>query len=380
MKKILGLVLSVVMTAGMLVGCGNDAPVAEEGTYLSSIDLEQYVTKLGEYKGLELTAPVVEITDEDVDLYIEYMLENSKQPEEVTGRPVQEGDVVNINYVGKKDGVAFEGGTAEDFDLEIGSNTFIDGFEEGLIGCNTGDVVDLELTFPEQYHSEELAGQAVVFTVTVNRIGELKVPELDEAYVASLGIENCTTIEEFKEVVRQSLKDTEEATVMNDLQTQAIDALMENSEFVENPPEGLYNYYRDRIYENFEYSAAGIGMEMTDFITNYYGMTEEEFEEEISIGAMNSTNQAMACALIAKKEGIEVADDELNEYIEANYANFGYESADAYRESGMAEDYRDYLLTTKVLEFLIDNANITEVADEPVVEETAVEETTETAE
>ena len=379
MKKILGLALTAALTAGMLVGCGKDAVVAEEGTYLGSIDLEKYVTNLGEYKGLELSATPTEITDEDVELYIEYMLENSKQPEEVTGRPVQEGDVVNINYVGKKDGVAFEGGTADNYDLEIGSNTFIDGFEEGLIGCNTGDVVDLNLTFPEQYHSAELAGQAVVFTVTVNRIGELKVPELDEEYVASLGIENCSTVEEFREVVRQSLLDTADATLQNDLQTQAINALMENCEFVENPPEGLYNYYRDRIYENFEYSASSIGMTMSDFVTNYYGMTEEEFEEEISIGAKNSTNQAMACALVAKKEGIEVSDDELDEYIEANYANFGFESADAYRESGNAEDYRDYLLTSKVLEFLVDNANVTEVAVEATTE-VATEAATDVAE
>ncbi len=360
MKRVLAVIMTVALAATLMAGCGS----SKEEDNLSSIKFEKYVTSLGEYKGMELSAEKQEISDEYMESYIDYMLENSKEPVEVTGRAVVEGDVVNIDYVGKKDGVAFDGGTAEGYDLEIGSGTFIDGFEAGLVGCNIGDTVDLDLTFPEAYPNEELAGAPVVFTVTVNSISELVRPELNDEYVQSLGMEECQNVEEFRVAVRQSLEDSAEANYRNELQTQAIDKLMEICEFSEEYPEKLVDYYKNQINDNFVNSAKAVGMEMTDFISQYYGMTQEQFEAEVTNGAQNSARQAVACALIAKKEGIEVSDEELNEKVRQNYANFGYDSLEAYMESGAAEDYRDYLLTSKVLDFLIDNANVTEPVSE----------------
>ena len=359
MKRFLAVVMTAALTAVTLVGCGSSA----DEKNLSGIELEKYVTNVGEYKGLELTGTKTEITDEYLESYIDYMLENSKEPVEVSGRAVQTGDVVNIDYEGKKDGVAFEGGTAQGYDLEIGSGSFIDGFEDGLIGYNVGDTVDLNLTFPDQYHSEELAGQAVVFTVTINSISELVRPELTDEYVKSLGVEDYQTVEQFYEAVRMSLEDSATATYENELQTQITEKLMEICEFSDEVPEGLFNYYRDQIYANFENSAAAIGMELTDFVTQYYGMTQEQFETEVDAGAANSARQAMACALIAKQEGIEVTDEELNTKVEENYANFGFESVEAYMTEGNPEDYRDYLLTSKVLDFLMENAAVTDAAE-----------------
>lgn len=377
MKRVLATIMTVVLSAAALAGCGDSA----DGKNLSGIKLDKYVKSIGEYKGLELTGTKTEITDEYLESYIDYMLENSKEPVEVTGRAVQEGDVVNINYEGKKDGVAFEGGTAEGYDLTIGSNTFIDGFEDGLIGCNVGDTVDLDLTFPEQYHSADLAGQAVVFTVTINSISELVRPELNDEFVQSFGMEDCQNVEQFYVAVRMSLEDSATATYENELKTQITEKLMEICEFSEDVPEGLFNYYKDQINSNFEYSASNYGMELTDFILQYYGMTEEQYEERVDTGAASSARQAMACALIAQKEGIEVTDDELNEKIEENYANFGYESVEAYMEEGNPEDYRDYLLTSKVLDFLMENAVVTEAATEEAVAETVeTEAATEAAE
>ncbi len=210
------------------------------------------------------------------------------------------------------------------------------------------------------YHSEELAGQAVVFTVTVNSISELKKPELNDEYVQSLGMEDCQTVEQFYEAARVSLEENAEATYKSELQTQVTEKLMEICEFSEELPEELFTYYREQIKLNVTNSANSIGMELTDFVIQFYGMTEEQFEEEVDAGAANSTRQAMACALIAKQEGLEVSDEELNEQIEANYANFGFESVDAYMKDGDPEEYRDYLLTTKVLDYLIENAVVTE--------------------
>ncbi len=372
MKRFLATVMATVLATATLAGCGNSA----DEKNLSGIDLEKYVTSIGEYKGLELTGAKMEIADEDVEFYVDYMLENSKEPVAVTGRAVQTGDVVNIDYEGKKDGVAFEGGTAQGYDLQIGSGSFIEGFEDGLIGCNVGDTVDLNLTFPDPYHSEELAGQAVVFTVKINSISELVRPELTDEYVKSLGVEEYQTVEQFYEAVRISLEDSATATYENELETQITEKLMDICEFSDEVPEGLFNYYRDQIYANFENSAAGIGMELTDFVTQYYGMTQEQFETEVDTGAANSARQAMACAVIAQKEGLEVTDEELNAKVEENYANFGFESVEAYMKDGNPEDYRDYLLTTKVLDFLMENAVVTE----PVAEDTTAVETVETVE
>ena len=367
MKRVAATILAAVLAATSLVGCGSGS---EEN--LSKVDPEKYVTKLGEYKGMQLTGSATEITDEYLESYIDYMLENSKQPVAITeDRPVQTGDVVNIDYVGKKDGVAFDGGTAQGYDLTIGSGSFIEGFEDGLIGAKAGETLDLNLTFPEDYPAEDLAGQAVVFTVTINTIGELVRPELTDEYVQSLGMDYCQNVEEFYDVVRQSLEDSANATLENELQTQVIQKLMEICEFTEEVPEEMFNYYKDQIDANFVNSASAVGMEKADYISQYYGMTEEQYNTEIETGALNSARQAIVCAMIAEKEGIEVTEDELNAKIEENYANFGYESVDAYMESGNAEDYRDYLLTMEVLEFLLDNAVVTEVA---AVEETVVEE------
>ena len=365
MKRLAAIMMTVSMMAAALTGCG-----ASEDN-LSSIDLEKYVTSLGEYKGLELSAAKTEVTDEYIESYIDYMLMNYPELVEVTDRAVALGDVVNIDYVGKKDGVAFEGGTAQGYELAIGSGTFIEGFEDGLVGANKGDVVDLNLTFPEEYHSEELAGADVVFTVTVNSINEQKTPELTDEFVKQF---ECETVDEFRESVKISLEDSANATYTNELQTQVIDILTANCEFSDELPEELYNYYKGQITANFENYATQYGVDLETFVTSYYGTTMDEFNAQIEDGAASSTRQAMACALIAQKEGIEVTDEELNTKIEENYANFVYESVDAYKEAENEEDYRDYLLTGKVLNFLVENAVVTE----PVLDTETVTETVET--
>ena len=369
MKRVLATMLATVLTATALVGCGSSS---EAG--LNNADFEKYVTKLGEYKGMQLSGSLPEITDEQVQAYVDYMMESSKELVAITeNRPVQTGDVVNIDYVGKKDGVAFDGGTAQGYDLTIGSGTFIDGFEDGLIGTNVGDTLDLNLTFPENYGAVDLAGEEVVFTVTVNAISEQVKPELTDEYVQGLGMENCQNVEQFYEFVKASLEENAAYSLESTLQTQVLDNLLVVCEFSEDIPEEKINYYKDQINTNFVNSASAVGMEVADYVLQYYGMTEEQYETELTTGALNSAKQAMACAMIAKNEGLEVTDDDLKAKVDENYVSFGYESADAFLESGKAEDYREYLLTMKVLDYLIDNAVITD-------ESAATEGSTETVE
>ena len=157
----------------------NSGEVTEDTRIVSVApdEMDQYI-KVGEYKGLDVQEDVQEVTDSDIDIQIQTNLSQNLVEVEDENAEVKNGDVVNIDYEGKKDGVAFDGGTAEGFDLTIGSGSFIDGFEDGLIGAKKGETRDLNLTFPENYQAEELAGQDVVFTVKINAIKT--TPELTE--------------------------------------------------------------------------------------------------------------------------------------------------------------------------------------------------------
>lgn len=368
MKRILAILISVSMMAAVLAGCG------EEGANLSSIDAEKYVTSLFEYKGVELSAAKEIIDDEYIDSYIDFILSQYPNYVEVTDRPVGYGDTANIDYVGKDmEGVAFEGGTAQGYDLVIGSGMFVPGFEDGLVGANVGDTVDVELTFPENYHNADLAAQDVVFTVTINKITTPVPAELTDEFVAQFGNAN---VEEFRNSVLMALEDSANATFENELQKQIIDIILEECEFTEEVPEALFNYYKDQIYANFEAYAANYGIDVDSYVEQS-GMTKEEFEENLTTGATESAREALVCKIIADKEGISVSDEELEQGIQENYMNFGYATPEEYKEAENVEDYRDYLLTSKVLNYIIDNANVTILSPEETV---PAEEATETAE
>ena len=174
MKKHVRLTLCCAAAVMLAAGCGKKSDTAETTTAAETTEAEitdkGEVTKLGQYKGIEVTKEDTTVTDAELDQRIASILQANPEITEITDRPAQEGDTVNIDYVGMKDGVAFDGGTAEGYDLELGSGAFIDGFEDGLIGANVGEERSLNLTFPEDYGNADLAGQAVVFYVTVNKI------------------------------------------------------------------------------------------------------------------------------------------------------------------------------------------------------------------
>ena len=174
--------------------------VSGDTRLVSVDDVSKYVT-IGQYKGLSLDKTVEAVTDDMVDGRIKEELQN--KAEEVTEGSVQIGDVVTINYVGTKDGVAFDGGTATDAQLTLGTGQFIDGFEDCVVGHNIGDTFDLDLTFPENYGNEDLAGQAVVFTVTLKGISQTDVPELTDEFVQSVS-DTSKTVEEYKKEIKKS--------------------------------------------------------------------------------------------------------------------------------------------------------------------------------
>jgi len=354
------MVLLFVFLGLQMAGCGKETEEAEENRiYLNQLSAEEYVT-LGEYTGLTAQGKRAEVTDEIVEESINYLLASDVQKVEITDRDVvREGDIADISYEGKKDGVAFEGGTAENYHLAIGSGSFIEGFEEGLVGVKVGDTVDLELTFPEGYPSEALAGADVVFTVTVHRILEEQIPELTDDYVKTLGIEGVTNTEEYRDYARRSIEEANEESFVYDIQLQLISQTVENAT-VSEPPLELVNHYQAVTRQQMESQAYYSGMDLETFLGAYYGLTMEAFEEEMAAGAVETAKQALVCKRIAEIEGIQVTDAELAEHVATIYGDAGVGSVEEFFAHVDREEYRDSLLIEEVLSFLYDNAVITE--------------------
>lgn len=375
MKKKIGKVLVAGLIGLQLIGCSNQntanteekQETATETTekeimYFNEINVDEYVT-LGDYKGLEVVSNSTQISDEEVDSYIEYLISMSGTKEEVTDRDVVEnGDIANIDYEGKKDGVAFDGGTAEGYDLEIGSGSFIPGFEEGLVGVKKGETVDIDLTFPENYPAEDLAGAEVVFTVTVNGIYKTVYPEFNDEFVVSLEIENVATTDEYRAYMKSMMEESEKEYALQDMQAQLITLVTEGAQ-VEEAPEGLVNKFYNINIENMTYQASMYGMDLESFVSAYYGMDNETFEAETVAAAEESAKQALVCLKIANDENLLVNDEELNTSIGESFAQYGYASADDFKAAVDLEEYRDSLLLNKVVDFLVENATITEVPE-----------------
>ena len=362
---------------------GTEAGTEDYGpeAYLSGINVADYVT-LGEYKGIEVSVDAPVVTDEYLDSYIDYVLQSNMVTTEITDRPVEEGDIVNIDYEGKIDGVAFDGGTAQGYDLTIGSGTFIDGFEDGLIGAETGETVDVNVTFPENYQGEEVAGKDAVFTVTVNSISVETLPELTDEFVQGLDV-GVNTVEEYRQYAYDLLMEEEQATHDSNAEIAVLEAVMARSQ-IQDPPEDMTNRYYNRIIDNMTYYASLYGYDLETFLS-MQGTSEDAIRES----AAQAGQEIIVMQAIADAEGLSVTDEELDAEIETNAGSLGYDDVEEYRASLDVEGYREYMMSEKVLNFLLENAVVTDVepeteAAEAETAETAAEETqaaeTETAE
>lgn len=360
-KKLISTCLCVAMALSM-TACGYD----DTSTDVSKIDCKKYVSEIGEYEGLVAYADLEEVTDETVEDYLDYMMNNSPELVAVE-REAKNGDTVNIDYVGKKDDVAFDGGTAAGYNLELGSGRFISGFEDGLIGTKAGDIVDLNLSFPDDYSNTELAGQAVVFTVTVNEVMEYQIPELNDEYVQSLYIENCYTVDDFRKVAKEKLESTAQYNYEDEIESQVKRQFFANCTFTDDVPVNLYDNYHNLILENDETQSKSAGLDLQSFVAAYYGIADmDDYYARVEQGAKDSVHQAMAAYLLAKKLGLTVSDKELQENIEEHYADFKFNSADDFRNYMDVEDYRLYLMEEKVVDYLREHAVVHSKSERPV--------------
>ncbi|MCR4787400.1 MAG: trigger factor [Lachnospiraceae bacterium] len=353
--------LALLAAAGTLVlsGCGKKE---EDMKYLKDFDATKYVT-LGEYKGLNVSVPKSEVTDEELQDYIDYLLSANKENKEITDRDVaKDGDIANIDYVGKKDGIAFDGGTATGFDLTLGSGVLVEGFEDGVVGMKVGETKDLNLTFPDSYANEDLAGADVVFTVTLNSIKEAIIPELTDEYVKSLGT-GLNTVQEYKDDIKQTMLDSKESDRDSAIEQSISDQVIGGAT-INGAPSGFKDRIAKTMLDEITETAADAGVEPGLVASYYYGVSEDNYEAELrTFIEENLLPNYMVFGAIADKEGIKVSDEDMDadiqKLIEDNGATITVEEYKTNLGDNL-EDYREYLLILKVMEFLKENAVITE--------------------
>jgi len=273
-------------------------------------ETEEYVAEgsitLGEYKGIPVTVTEPTVTDEEVDAQIQQLLNSSAEYLEVD-REAQLGDQVNIDYKGMKDGVAFDGGTAEGYDLVLGSNSFIDGFESGLVGAKKGEEVTLNLTFPDPYQNNpDLAGQAVVFEVKVNNVKEKTVPELTDDFVAKVSPEDGT-VEKLRENMKAFILEQKQYQIDNQRNTDILNAVIDKSEIVCATDDVDKNYETQVQY--YTNQASMYGLDLATY-ASLMGMDEEGLKSELRNVARDMTKQEMLLKEIASRENITVTDED----------------------------------------------------------------------
>ena len=336
MKKIAKLCLCAAAALSLLAGCSGSAEEGQE-------DLG--TVTLAEYKGVTVNVPPAEVTDEDVENRIQSVLSQNQEEVEVD-RAAEEGDVVNIDYTGYQNGEEFAGGSAEGEDLELGSGTMIDGFEDGLIGLKKGDTKELNLTFPEDYREAALAGQSVVFDVTVNAVKEKMDPELTDEFVQS--ISDYQTVEEYRQGIRDEILTQRQESVDLQIQQTVLQNVVDNSQFdlSRNAISRRYNAQIDQYQEQ----AKMYGMRLSQ-LAQSYGMDEGSFKEYVYASVEDDAKNQLVLNTIAAQEGIAVTDEARQELADMNGQTVE-EGVEAYGQ----ESFDQMALNRQVMKFLAENA------------------------
>ena len=262
--------------------------------------------KLGEYKGIEVEKVDYTVSDEDVDKEINSVRERNARMISVDDRAVESGDIAVIDFEGFVDDVAFEGGKGENYELEIGSNTFIPGFEDQIIGAKIDDLIDVNVTFPEEYHSEELKGKPAVFKVKVNEIKVRELPELDDDFASE--VSEFDTLAEYKADVRAKLEEKAKEKAESEIKNKVIEKVIENAEF--DLPDKMVDGQIDNMINDMAQRLSYQGMSL-DMYMQYTGQTVDQMREVYRDQAKKDVSASLVIDAIRKTEGIEVSPEEI---------------------------------------------------------------------
>lgn len=326
-----------------------DTPTTAE--LMAGIDVEKCVT-LGDYKGVTVEKTIQSVTDEDVQNEIDNALAN--YPVEVD-QAAKEGDTVNIDYVGKIDGEEFDGGSDQGADLKLGSGKFIDGFEDGLVGARKGETRTLNLTFPEDY-TQDLAGKAVEFTVTVNAVKE-PLSEPTDQWVAD-NIEGYDNIADYKAGIRSEQEESNEQTAENQVRYAAWTQVIDNCTINEYP-ETLVEVGKKLYEQQVETYAKYAGMELDAYIESS-GLTQEEYQSNMEEYGKNVAAQALVCQAICDKEGFAIGDDDYQKALQDMLTEYGCTEDELIQTYGQ-DNVEQSIMLNRVSNLILENANVTEV-------------------
>ena len=305
-----------------------------------------------DYKGVEIETVNADVTDEDVEKELQNKAKVNARMVEVD-RPAENGDTVLIDYEGWVGDEKFEGGTAERQPLKLGSGTFIPGFEEQLVGASKGEDRDVKVTFPEEYHAEELAGKEAVFKCKVHEIKEEELPEIDDDFVKD--ISDFDTLDEFKADLRSSLEKSAADKAESQMKNSVIEKVFEANEI--DIPDVMVESEIDSMMSEFDQQLRGQGMDLDTYF-QYVGKTAEDFRKEVKEDAYKRVKTRMLISKIAEQENFEVSNDEINTELENMAKQYGLE-ADKLREMIGAENVgmiAGDIKIRKAVEFIYDNA------------------------
>ena len=309
--------------------------------------------KLGEYKGIEIKRIPTDVTDEDVDAELKRLAEEDYRLEPVEGRPAQNGDTVLIDYAGSVDGVAFEGGTAEGQNLELGSGSFIPGFEDQIVGHEVGDEFVVNVTFPEEYHAGELAGKAAEFKVTLHDIKEKIIPEINDDFAAEKS--DFETLAEYREDLKKKLAEKKEKEAKSSTENELIAKAAENAEI--DIPECMFDNAVENMLENYRRQISNYGIKFEDYL-KMTGNDIESVREQIRPNAERQVREQLVLEAIADTENLKATDAQIEERLREMAAMYKVEYDEMVKN--LSDESKEFVASDLkpmlAIDFLVENA------------------------
>ncbi len=311
--------------------------------------------KLGKYKGIEIQKIEYKVDKKDVDHELEHMQEHNSRLVTVDDRPLENGDTATIDFEGFVDGVAFEGGKAEEHELEIGSGTFIPGFEEQLIGMELENEKEIKVTFPKEYFSKDLAGKDATFKVKLHDIKKKELPELDDEFAKD--VSEFDTLEELKKSIKEKLTKNKEQREKYETEEAVLKAVCEDSKL--DIPSGMIELEIDNMLKDFEQRLSYQGLNLEQYL-KMIGKTEEEMRKEYEPQAIEAIKSRLVLEAIMKAEKIEASEEEIKAKMEEMAKSYGKDVEELSKNENLKNYLAEGIKSEKALEFIVNNAKVTE--------------------
>lgn len=317
--------------------------------------------ELGQYKGLEVAKDTVEVSEEEVEAELKRAQESNAREVTIEDRPVKEGDVITLNYAGTVDGVPFDGGTAESQKLEIGSHSFVDTFEDQLVGLNIGDEKDVEVTFPEEYHSPDVAGKDAVFHVKVLGIKEKQLPEIDDDFAQDTT--EFDSLEEYKEDIRGKLALGKEERAKSKMENDLVEQIVESSQM--DIPDAMIENQIDQMVQEFEQRISYQGLSFEQYL-QYSGQSMDALRETMKPDAVKRIQGTLVLEAIAKAEDLKADDEDLQAEFDRMAQMYQMESEQiaSFMGDEQKENMKKDLAVQKAIDFIREAAVIVEASED----------------